>query len=75
MATINSINLWEEEEIRSKEQGKLPGSPVVKTPFSIQGAWVRSLVGDLRSHMPQLKIQEATMKTQHSQINKYILIN
>ena len=28
-----------------------------------------------RSHMPQLKILHATTKTQHSQINKYFLMN
>ena len=68
MATVNSIHLWEEEEI-NKEQGKLPSSPVIKILFTIQGAQVQSLVEELRSHMPQLKIPEATTKTQHSQIN------
>ena len=30
--------------------GDFPGGPVVKIP--VQGAWVQSLVGELRSHMP-----------------------
>ena len=31
----------------------LPGGPVVKTlPSSTVGLWVRSLVGELRFHMP-----------------------
>ena len=29
----------------------LPGCPVVKTLFPLQGAWLRSLVWELRSHM------------------------
>ena len=29
----------------------LPGSPVVKAQLQTQGAWVQSLVGNLRSHM------------------------
>ena len=28
------------------------GSPVVRTAFPLQGAWVGSLVGELGSHMP-----------------------
>ena len=31
----------------------LPGGPVVKTLPSNAGVWVRSLVGELRSHMPR----------------------
>ena len=31
----------------------LPGGPVVKTVHPLQGAWVRSPVRELRSHMPQ----------------------
>ena len=30
----------------------MPGSPVVKTLLSLQGAQVQSLVRELRSHMP-----------------------
>ena len=30
-----------------------PGSPVVKTSPPVQGVWVQSLVGELRSHMPR----------------------
>ena len=30
-----------------------PGSPVVKTAFSMQGAMVQFLIGELRSHMPR----------------------
>ena len=34
-------------------EGEFPGSPVVRTPrFHCKGAWVRSLVGELRSRMP-----------------------
>ena len=29
-----------------------PGGPVVKTVLPLQGVWVRSLVGELRSHIP-----------------------
>ena len=40
-----------------------PGGPVAKTPWSQwRGAWVLSLVRELRSHMPQLKILHATVK-------------
>ena len=35
-----------------KKRGDLPGSPVVKILFPVQGMQVRSLVGELRSHMP-----------------------
>ena len=31
--------------------GDVPGGPVVKTALPIWGAWVRSLIGDLRSYM------------------------
>ena len=31
----------------------IPGGPVVRTPLSLPKAWVLSLVGELRSHMPQ----------------------
>lgn len=31
--------------------GDFPGSPVVKAQIPLQG-WVRSLAGELRSHMP-----------------------
>ena len=30
-----------------------PGSPVVRTLLSLLKAWVRSLVGELRSHKPR----------------------
>ena len=30
-----------------------PGGPVVKNPLAMQGMQVRSLVRELRSHMPQ----------------------
>ena len=32
---------------------EFPGSPVVRTLLPLQGAWVRPLVGELRSCMPQ----------------------
>ena len=31
----------------------IPGGPVVRTPLSLPKAWVLSLVGELRSHMPR----------------------
>ena len=31
--------------------GDFPGGPVAKTAFSLQRAWVQSLVRELRSHM------------------------
>ena len=40
-----------------------PGSPVVKTPHFLQGAWVRSLIRELRSH------------TLHSQVNFFKKLN
>ena len=43
--------------------GDLPGSPVVKTLcFHCRGARVRSLVGELRSHMPELCGQKKEKK-------------
>ena len=47
-----------------------PGGPVVKNPLPMQGTRVRSLVGELRSHMPwgnyahapQLLSMEATTR-------------
>ena len=33
--------------------GDFPGGPVVKTALPLQGAQVRSLVGELGSHMPR----------------------
>ena len=32
---------------------RLPGGPVVKTPLPLQRVWVPSLIGELRSHVPQ----------------------
>ena len=37
----------------------MPGGPVVKIPPLVQGTQVQSLVGELRSHMPQLKSPHA----------------
>ena len=34
-----------------KKRGDLPGSPMVKILFPVQGMQVQSLVGELRSHM------------------------
>ena len=35
------------------EAADFPDSPVVKTPaLPLQEAWVQSLIGELRSHMP-----------------------
>ena len=35
-----------------RKEGVFPGGPGIKNPPSREGAWVRSLVGELRSHMP-----------------------
>ena len=32
--------------------GDLPGGPVVKTALPVQGVWVQSLAGELKSHIP-----------------------
>ena len=34
-----------------KTEGDFPGGPVVESSLPMQWAWVRSLVGELRSHM------------------------
>ena len=40
------------ENIYENMSGDFPGGPVVKTPnFHWRGAWVRSLIGELRSCM------------------------
>jgi len=39
----------------------IPGGPVVRTPLSLPRAWVLSLVGELRSHMPQGMAQKKKM--------------
>ena len=59
----------------------------LRISLPMQGTWVRSLVRELRSHMPQddeaceaqekilndaTKIPHATTKTQHSQVNKQV---
>ena len=50
-----------------------PGGPVAKT-FAPNAGGPGSTPGQrITSHMPQLKIFHATMKTQHNQINKYFL--
>ena len=38
-----------------------PGGPVVKTALPVQGAWVQSLVWELRFHMPHGQKTEATL--------------
>ena len=37
---------------RATENWNFPGSLVVKTQLSLQGTWIWSLVGELRSHVP-----------------------
>ena len=49
-----------------------PGGPVTKTPHSQHRGPVSIHMSLLRSHMSQLKIPDATAKTQGSQINKLI---
>ena len=46
--------------IRYRED--FPGVPVVKTELPLQGARVRSLVGELRSHMPQGVAKKSKLK-------------
>ena len=47
-----------------------PGAPVVKTVLPMQGVWVRSLVRELRSHMPHGKKQNAKQKQYCNKFNK-----
>ena len=35
------------------------GSPVIRTPRFLQGAWVQSLVGELRPHMPSGRVKKS----------------
>ena len=37
--------------IQTSTNRNFPGGPVVKTLLPLQGVWVRSLVGELRSRM------------------------
>ena len=60
--------------------GDFPGAPVVRlcAPSagglgSLPGQGTRSHLRQLRVCRPQLKIPRATTKTQHSQINKFLL--
>ena len=44
-----------------------PGGPVGKTSMlSMQGAWVPSLVGKLRSHRPKLRVPMSQLKILHA---------
>ena len=46
---------WNEQCIKNKWKsnhwGDLPGDPVVDSVFPVQGAWVQSLVRELKTHM------------------------
>lgn len=42
--------------------GGFPVSPAIKTVLPVQGAWVRSLLRELRSHMPQDKAKRLKKK-------------
>ena len=57
---------------REKKQGDFPGGPVVKTsPSNAKRVWVRSLVGELRSHMPHgQKNQNIKQKQYCNKFNK-----
>ena len=45
--------LWNGPKYERTPQGRdFTGDPVVKTALPVQEAWVRSLVRELRSHMP-----------------------
>ena len=44
-----------------------PGGPVVKTLLSLQGAWVLSVTGELRSHAPIWHSQKKKTKTKPKQ--------
>ena len=55
-----------------KERRDFPGSPAVNTLSSqCRGAWVQSLVRELDSIVPRLKIPCASTKTRWSQIKKF----
>ena len=43
--------------IKLMVQRDFPGGPVAKTVLSVQGAWVPSLVGELRSYMPHSMVK------------------
>ena len=48
---IIPISQMKQLRYQKSTHGEFPGSPVVKTLFSMQGAEVGSLVGELRPHM------------------------
>ena len=53
----------EDDSARAKT-GDFPGGPVDEAPCSqCRGAWVQSLIRDLRSHMPQLSLRAATTES------------
>ena len=58
---------------RKESLGGLPGGPVAKTAFSMQGAHSSTPDHRTRSPMLQLRIPHATTRTCCSQINKYFL--
>ena len=45
---------------------KAPGGPVIDSMLPMQGAWVQSLVGELRSHIPHA--------TQHCQKKEKMVV-
>ena len=51
-------------------QGNFPGGPVVKTVLPMQGAWVQSLVRELRSHMLHSTAKKKKLKKIIIKINK-----
>lgn len=55
------------EKHKTKKQGTwdFPCSPIVKTPCSTQGAWVRSLLSELRSHMVAARPKKKKKKARY----------
>ena len=51
-----------------------PGTSLVVHELRVHAPWVQSLVRELDSHTPQLKIPRVTTKTQNSQVNDYFKI-
>ena len=45
-------NASDPETVVDTQVGGRPGGPVVKTALPLEGAWIQSLVWELRSHMP-----------------------
>ena len=47
---------------KDREEKDVPGDPVVKTELPMQESWVRSLIREPRSHMPQGTAKQTNKK-------------